>query len=43
MKIQKIISAIKADRAKNFASRNEAMLNNYIRIHDKNTYGDSYE
>lgn len=43
MKIQKIISAIKADRAKNFASRNEAMLNNYIRIHNKNTYGDSYE
>ena len=43
MKIQKIIGAIKADRAKNLAQRNEARINNYIRIHDKNTYGDSYE
>ena len=43
MKIQKIIGAIKADRAKNLAQRKEAKLNNYIRIHDKNTYGDSYE
>ena len=43
MKIQKIIGAIKADRTKNLAQRNEARINNYIRIHDKNTYGDSYE
>ena len=43
MKIQKIIGAIKADRAKNLVQRKEAKLNNYIRIHDKNTYGDSYE
>ena len=43
MKIQKIISSIEANRAKNLARRNENRINAFVRIHDKDTYGDSYQ
>lgn len=43
MKIQKIISSIEASRAKNLARRNENRINSFVRIHDKDTYGDSYQ
>ena len=43
MKIPNIISSLKTARTKNLQKRKLAILNQNIRIHDKNTYGDSYK
>ncbi len=43
MKIPKIINSLKAARTKNLKERKLERLNQNIRIHDKNTYGDSYK
>lgn len=43
MKIHKIINSLKAARIKNLKESKLARLNQSIRIHDQNTYGDSYK
>ncbi len=42
MKIQTIFNTLKTARAKNLERRELSRFDKLIRIHDKNTYGDSY-
>lgn len=42
MKIPKIFNALQNNRIKNLEKRKLTQFDKFIRIHDKNTYGDSY-